>query len=353
MPIPRVQLTILLGSIFAFSLAASELQADVSEKVSKWLGPQQWVRDTEGPVLSLGEKGDFDDTHIFCAMVAKEGGKYWMWYCGSSGFAHDVAPERMPDERVFSMGLAKSDDGKQFEKHPGNPVFGLNEGTRSVLTPTILRNADGTLQRVDGKIRMWFSSANLGGGGRPHSIQAAESVDGIHWSNVSSDLIERAYCPSVIKEGNEYRMWYTEPGSYPWVLRHARSSDGLNWKIDDEPVFSETQDWERLVSNYPAVSKVGDIYLMWYTSYETEDKLKVAIGFAVSEDGIQWHKHPHNPVLQPDPHRPWESNYVSSGSTIRMPDGSFRMWYFARKQPPFLNLYYALGTAKWAGPQTP
>lgn len=344
----------LLGiSLLAGGFSTTSALAEVPPALAAWLGPQVWERDTDGPVVTLGEKGEFDDTHLLAAMVAKEGDKYLMWYCGSSGFAHDLSKERSPDDRVYRLGLATSKDGKTFEKHSDGPVFALNEGTRSVLTPTILRNPDGTLQRVDGKIRMWFSSANLGGGGRPHSIQAAESADGISWTNVSDDLITRAYCPTVLKEGDEYRMWYTEPGAYPWVMKHARSSDGLKWVVDEKPVMEETQEWEHFVFNYPTVSKVGDVYLMWYISYMTDDKLTTAIGFAVSEDGITWYKHPGNPVLRPDPSRSWESHYVSCGSAIREPDGSFRMWYFARKKPPFLNLYYALGTAKWAGPVQP
>ena len=72
--------------------------------------------------------------------------------------------------------------------------------------------------------------------------------------------------------------------------------------------------------------------------------------YAVSEDGLTWHKHPNNPVLSPDPSRAWESHYVTSESVMRMPDGSFRMWYASRKAPPFTNLYFALNTAGWAGP---
>jgi predicted GH43/DUF377 family glycosyl hydrolase len=116
-------------------------------------------------------------------------------------------------------------------------------------------------------------------------------------------------------------------------------------------VIEKTQDWEHLVFNYPVVHKIDDTYLMWYTSYTTADKLKVGIGFAASDDGIKWHKHPENPVLRPNPEREWESNYVSSGSVIRQEDGSLRLWYFSRKAPPFHNLYYAIGTATWAGPR--
>jgi hypothetical protein len=31
-------------------------------------------------------------------------------------------------------------------------------------------------------------------------------------------------------------------------------------------------------------------------------------------------------------------------------DGSFRYWYASRKAPPFLNLYFAINTARWTGP---
>src|SRR5690606_7036096 len=231
------------------------------------------------------------------------------------------------------------------------PRLKLEEERRSLLTPCFLQNPDGTLVKFQGKYWMWFCSATHGGGGRPHMVQAATSDDGLHWDNISGDLLEQAYCPTVILDGDQLRMWYTQPGPYPWVIKHARSSDGLKWTIDEEPVLRKTQEWEHLVFNYPVVHKIDDTYLMWYISYSTPDKLKVSIGFAASDDGIKWHKHPENPVFRPDPEREWESHYVSSGSVIQQPDGSFRLYYFSRKSPPFHNLYYAIGTATWAGPQ--
>ena len=142
------------------------------EAVKKWLGPQEWVKDTEGPVLSLGKKGAFDDTHIFApAVIQDEAGKYLMWYPGSQG---------NPGSRWFRMGLATSSDGKSFEKFAANPVLGFEEEWQSVLTPTVLRNADGTLLRENGKIRMFFSSAKLGKSGL-HTLHDSTSVDGVHW----------------------------------------------------------------------------------------------------------------------------------------------------------------------------
>jgi hypothetical protein len=193
-------------------------------EVRPWLGPQEWTRDADGPVLSLGADGAFDDTHIFAPTVARDGGRYRMWYCGSQGFAHDLAPVRTRDERVFRLGLAESDDGVRFQRHNG-PVLELPTPRRSIVTPTILRDARGNVVREDGKLRMWFTSATLGGGGPPHAIQQAFSLDGVQWTDVSPIQISRAYCPTVVKTEPGYTLWYTEPGRYPWVIRHATNSD--------------------------------------------------------------------------------------------------------------------------------
>ena len=346
----------LIGEVFFILglFAVVPAIAETPPELARWMAPQHWERDTDGPALSLGESGAFDDTHMFGAMVARDNDQYLLWYCGSQGFAHDVSGKRgLPDERQYRLGLAKSEDGKKFSRHPGGAILALQEEKekrRSLLTPSILRNTDGSLLRENGKLRMWFSTATFGERGRPHSIQSAQSADGIKWENVSSDLITSAYCPSVIKDDQGYQMWYTEPGKYPWIIRHARSKDGAKWTVTENPALEVTQDWEIDLVIYPSVVKIEDVYLMWYTSYAHKDHKTTAIGFAASVDGIHWHKHPQNPVMKSDPQRPWESHYNSSGSVIRMPDGGFRMWYFARKAPPFLNLYYSICTARWDGP---
>lgn len=324
--------------------------AQIPRELEPWLGPQTWTRDTDGPVLSLGEPGQFDDTHIFAPTVGSENGQFLLWYSGSQGFAHDLAKTRLPDERVFKLGFASSQDGKTFTRHAASPVLGLDDPKRSVLTPVLLRNANGSILRENGKMRMWFSSGTLGGGGKVQSIQETTSADGVHWDKPSEIQIERAYAPAVIKTDKGYEIWYTVPGSYPWLMKHAQSEDGKAWNITEDPVLKVTQDWEHFLQIYPTVMKVEDVYLMWYASYLTEDRETTAIGFAASLDGITWHKHPNNPVLKPDASRPWESNYVSSQSVVQLPDGSFRMWYSSRKKPPFHNLYFAINTARWPGP---
>ena len=116
------------------------------------------------------------------------------------------------------------------------------------------------------------------------------------------------------------------------------------------PVVRLSQDWEAEVLLYPTVLKVDDAYLMWYGSYDTPSGARRPPSASPPASTAVWHKHPQNPVLRPDPGRAWESNYVGSGCVARLADGSFRYWYASRKAPPFRNLYFAINTARWAGP---
>jgi predicted GH43/DUF377 family glycosyl hydrolase len=320
------------------------VQGQTPAELAGWLAPQPWQRDADGPIVSLGKPGEFDDRHIFAPAVAYENGRYSLWYSGSRG---------SPGNRVFRLGLATSPDGKRFDKHPENPVLQFADAAHSVLTPALLRNPDGTTLRENGKLRIWFTAATLGKGGL-HTLHQSHSADGVHWDEPSPVLLENAYCPTILKTARGYEMWFSDVSRRPWVIRHAVSPDGSRWTVTPRPALVLSQAWEGEVLVYPTVLKIDDAYLMWYGSYDHSVRRETtAIGFAASTDGEHWHKHPQNPVLRPDPERPWESNYVGSGSVMRLADGSFRYWYASRKQPPFLNLYFAINTARWSGPAKP
>ena len=315
--------------------------ADLPAQFARWFDPQQWERDVDGPIVSLGERGQFDDMHIFAPAVALENDQFRMWYCGSRGSA---------GRRVFRLGLATSDDGRQFNRYERNPVLEFADGVHSVLTPTLLRDGTGAVLRENGKLRMWTSAAALGKRGL-HTLHETTSEDGIHWAELSAPLLEDLYCPSVLKTERGYEMWFSDVSSRPWLLRHAASSDGTHWNVTPDPVLRLSQPWEAEVLVYPMVLKVDGVYLMWYGSYDNAVRRETtAVGFAVSSDGVHWQKHPNNPVLRPDPSRLWESNYVGTGCVMRLPDGSFRYWYASRTAPPFVHLYFALNTVRWAGP---
>ena len=324
------------------ALAAPLVAAEPALEVDRWLQAEQaWERDTDGPVVSLGTRGQFDDTHIFAPMVARENDRFLLWYCGSRG---SVA------ERVFRMGLATSRDGRTFAGHEENPVFSFGDGKHSILTPTLLRHPDGNALRENGRLRMWFSSTWFSGGDGQHTLHESGSTDGIRWSAPSAAQLEDVYSPTIFKDGDRYRMWFIDVGHDPWIVRHASSADGTAWTVTPEPCVVIDQEWESGNLFYPTVLKLGDTYQMWYGSYWTGRKNTTALGFAVSVDGLNWRKHPDNPVFRPDPDRAWESHYTTSQSIVRLPDGSLRIWYASRKAPPFVNKYFAINTAVWRQP---
>ncbi|MFA6291177.1 MAG: hypothetical protein WC637_05310 [Victivallales bacterium] len=310
-----------------------------NDRMGNWQGAQNWVRDSDAPCISLGQAGAFDDAHIFAPCVAYENGIYSLWYCGSRGFV---------DDRVFRLGLATSTDGIHFTKHPSSPVLSFGEGNRSILTPTLLRNPEGSVCRELGKLRLWFSSCDFPSGNPRHTLHEASSSDGLTWSEPSGSQLENIYAPTVILDGKVYRMWYTDVERDPWCFRYAESSDGARWNVDPEPVIVLDQRWELGRLFYPTVIKDGSQFLMWYGGYSNSpgEEQKTSIGFAMSGDGRHWRKNPANPVFGPEPAHSWESHYTTSQSVLRLPDGSWRIWYASRPKPPFEHKYFAIGTAR-------
>ncbi len=308
------------------------------EQLRSWLGPQTWQRDTRGPILSLGEPGRFDDRHIFAPAVIRENGRYLMWYCGSRGEVKD---------RVFRLGLASSGNGRDFTRHTEAPVFGFPDGRHSVLTPALLRLADGRVLREHGQLRLWFSGTAFQDESGLHTLHEATSDNGVTWSPPSPPLMQHVYAPTIIRDGRQYRMWYADVEHQPWIIRHATSDDGRRWCVSREPCLVIDQRWERSRLFYPTVLKIGEVYAMWYGSYWSARDNSTALGFAVSLNGLKWYKHPANPIFRPDPERAWESHYVTSQSVMRLPNGSYRMWYASRRKPPFVNKYFAINTAIW------
>ncbi len=304
----------------------------------EWPGSQTWQRDSDVPCVSLGPPGAFDDAHIFAPCVAFENGPFRMWCCGSRGTV---------EGRVFKVGLATSSDGIHFQKHPASPVLSFGD-TRSILTPTLLRHADGSLCRQNGLLRMWFSSTDFPSGDGVHTLHETTSADGLVWSPPSGPSLHNIYAPTIIVQNSMYRMWYTDVATDPWCFRYAESGDGSRWNVAPKPVMVLNQPWEHGRLFYPTVLVAYGLHLMWYGSYSHRrgEEMRTALGFAVSKDGITWEKSPSNPVFGPDPAHEWESHFTTSQSVLRLGDGSLRIWYASRPKPPFTHKYFAIGTAR-------
>ena len=121
--------------------------------------------------------------------------------------------------------------------------------------------------REDGKLRMWFAATDFRDPAQLHTLHEATSDDGVLWSPPSDALLKHVYAPTIIKEGDVYRLWYTDVSADPWCFRHATSHDGRAWKVDEQPVLKVEQAWESKRLFYPTVRKVDGGYVMWYGAY--------------------------------------------------------------------------------------
>lgn len=222
------------------------------------------------PILPFGEAGTFDDDGVMPSFALRRDGVVWLYY---SGWNRGVTvPYRN------SVGIAVSyDDGAIFERLFEGPVLERTPYEPYIaVTPTIVR--------VDDVWRMWYISGLrwtlVDGRLEPvYVIKNAHSKDGINWTRPNKICIPQSFedeafsHPSVIKDGDLYRMWFCARGSIDYRggaggyrIGYAESEDGDNWtRMDNKHGLPVSDDpWETTMTCYPFVQKIDGKIVMYY-----------------------------------------------------------------------------------------
>lgn len=106
--------------------------------------------------------------------------------------------------------------------------------------------------------------------------------------------------PGVIYENGFFRMVYRatndvhpeNPGEYKSSLGFAESVDGIHFSRYEEPIIAPTEVYENgLGCEDPRITKIKDIYFLYYTAVGGEGEQNVRIALATSKDFIHWNKH--------------------------------------------------------------
>jgi len=200
---------------------------------SRPLGP--FTKHGKGPILTVGPKGSWDERHVACAMILKEGhDRYSMWYSGRG------AP---PKHRTWGIGLAIADNPLgPWKKHDGNPViedFGYVGG----------------VVKFGGKFYLYAA----------HPI-----------GSTGPDYSPMALATATNREG-PYAKWKGNP-----VLEQGQ------WGEWDDGGFSEAE-----------VLYHGGIFHMFYGGaklFRPRILTRECIGYAYSRDGVHFVKYGRNPV---------------------------------------------------------
>jgi hypothetical protein len=227
-------------------------------------------------VLAPGRLGAFDDSGAMGSWLVTDGGTKYLYYFGWN--LGVTVPFRN------AIGLAVSEDGgRTFARYSDGPILDRNvHDPYFTSNPAVLK--EGSLWR------MWYVSGTGWDlvAGRPrhqYVIKYAESLDGIRWDRTGVVAIgleadgEYAIArPSVIRDGDVYRMWYSYRGD-AYRIGYAESADGIVWDRNDRLAGLEPgpDSWDEAMIEYPFVFDApGGRYML----YNGNDFGRTGIGLA-------------------------------------------------------------------------
>ncbi len=226
----------------------------------------------EKPVLDLGKLGCFDEFGVYPFSVIKEKEEFIAYYggwtrCDSVPF--DVA-----------IGIAKSKDGKVFERLGDGPVLSYTPDEPFILSGPKIRKFNNKFYLFYIAGREWI----LSGEGKPepvYKIRMAISDDGIHFEKHNKDLIvdkigkdEAQASPDVIYKNGKYHMFfcYRQGTDYrhnkerTYRIGYASSVDLIHWVRQDDFVGIDISKdgFDSEMVAYPHVFECdGKIYMMY------------------------------------------------------------------------------------------
>ena len=216
-----------------FSSRNSENRAQVGYLDIDITQPNKIFKQSENPVLSIGDLGSFDEHGVMGSSLVNFKGKKYLYYIGwNVGIS---IPFR------WSIGLAISNDiGKTFEKFSNGPILDRNHiDPYMVSSPTVIYDDDLWRMYYISPTKCFYENGFFKA---PYNIRYAESEDGINWKRNGVISVDFKYPnefavgrASVIKENDLFRMWY----SYSidkYRIGYAESHDGIKWDRKDEQV---------------------------------------------------------------------------------------------------------------------
>jgi hypothetical protein len=249
--------------------------------------PSRVVYVHDKPILELGKPGMFDEQGIMPAFVCEHGGQVWLYYGGWS--RRTIVP--------YSnwTGLAVSDDGgTTFHRAFSGPV--LDRTPLEVYSAT-----GGFIYKEQGVWTMWYASGEdwIKINDRYEEyyvIKSARSSDGLVWTRDNKNVlssgrsIEPTHRPTVFRHGQRYHMLFCyrditdfRDGRGSYRMGYAWSTNLEDWTRADEQAGIEPSPsgWDSTMIAYPYVVNVGEKTLLFYNGNGFG---QTGIGFAQLEE---------------------------------------------------------------------
>lgn len=225
----------------------------------------------DSPILSFGKTGTFDEFGIMPGPIIKKDRECWMYYEGWSRL------QSVP--YAHAVGIAITNDMRTFRKYSEGPVL-----SDTPDEPYRLYSIIGDIKEDNNVFHMYYGSGvgweeYKGGMEAVYLIRHAASSDGLNWNRDSAYLIEKGFddeCQApgnVFKVGDDWHMLFSYRHSLAfrnkergYRIGHAVSKDLINWRRDgffDNFKVSE-EGWDSEMICYPFVLKLDDEYVVFY-----------------------------------------------------------------------------------------
>ena len=182
------------------------------------------------------------------------------------------------------------------------------------------------------------------------SIAVCDSNDGINWNKMKICLendeksgwenqINRG---TVLNKDGKYYMWYTGQKNDVSKIGLATSENGLSFeKYSESPVMEPELYYEKnsVMNPYVLFDYNENIFKMWYAAGEIYEP--DCIGYATSEDGINWDKNK-EPILTKGENGKLDSCKVGACEVHQLTDGRYIMFYIGYTDVNTARILFAL-----------
>ena len=160
------------------------------------------------------------------------------------------------------------------------------------------------------------------------------SDDGINWSDPivvlrndpTSGWEDNLNRSCTLYWNGQYHMWYTGQARGYSKIGYAISDDGINFRrVTKMPVLIPEYPHEgfSVMNPYVIRDEERGVFRMWYASGETFEPNVLC--YAESSDGIHWDKSPLNPIYVHG--EGWEQDRVGGCEVHKMDDGRYALFY--------------------------
>lgn len=303
----------------------------------------RFIKRKVGPILKpkglvfLYYPGNWEGRWVYHSNIVEKCGSYYLFYSGKAGinFLAGKAFQMRQD-----IGVAISQNLKTWERYSGNPILKPGKGWDSDLVchSYVFKEGDTYYMFYDGSKK----------GRWKESIGFAKSRNLLNWEKHPNPVLKSnsfwwdknhvSRCCVIKDAKDKYYMFFAGHDGQRERIGMAVSGDLISWTKRKSVVvdLGKMGEWDDRFVSDPRVIKVGLLYLMTYTGFNSRD-LSAGIGVCWSRDLIKWKKFVKNPIVHHGNIGDWDADEASRGDVVKFED-NYYIFYTGKK-----GFYYSIG----------